>query len=204
MNLWYLISKFIKKIHVPAIKNSYISKTARVCSGSHIVNVKLGKYSYISNFCTIINVQIGNFCSIADNCIIGGASHPIGWVSTSPVFHKGKNIMNRNFSQHEYRAYKETVIGNDVWIGSNCLIKSGIRIGDGAVIGMGAVLTKDVGEYEIWAGNPARFIRKRFNDKIINQLIQSKWWEWDDQVLYQRAQYFNDTENFLKYKIPED
>ena len=85
MNIWYLLSKFIKKLHIPSIKNSNIDNTARVCSASHLVNVKIGKYSYVGNFCTVINAQIGNFCSIADNCIIGGASHPISWVSTSPV-----------------------------------------------------------------------------------------------------------------------
>lgn len=57
--------------------------------------------------------------------------------------------MNRNFSVHEYKAVKRTIMGNDVWIGNNCLIKSGVKIGDGAVIGMGSLLTKIVGPYEI-------------------------------------------------------
>jgi acetyltransferase-like isoleucine patch superfamily enzyme len=115
----YYISKLIKKLHIPALKNSHIDKRSKVCSGSHLVNVKMGKYSYVGNFCTIINTQIGSFCSIASNCIIGGSSHPLDWVSTSPVFHNGKNIMKKNFSKHKYITTQETIIGNDVWMGNN-------------------------------------------------------------------------------------
>ncbi len=129
------------------------------------------KYSYIGNYCTVINSEIGKFCSIADNCIIGGANHPIGWVSTSPVFHQGKNVLRKNFSALEFVTTTRTFIGNDVWIGSNCLIKSGIKISDGAVIGMGSVVTKNVGPYEIWAGNPAKMIKGRFADSIIDDLL---------------------------------
>jgi acetyltransferase-like isoleucine patch superfamily enzyme len=197
MNIFYLLSKIIKKVHIPAIINSSLDKTAKICSASHVVNTKIGRYSYIGNSCTVINAKIGSFCSIADNCIIGGASHPIEWVSSSPVFHQGRNIMKKNFSSHEYSTEKETVIGNDVWIGNNCLIKSGIKIGNGAVIGMGSVLTKDVGAYEIWAGNPARLIRKRFNEDIIEKLHETNWWDWDDSSLTLKACYFNEVKKFL-------
>lgn len=199
MNLKYLFSKLIKKSQLPALKSTKIHKTSKVCSGSHIVNSEVHRYTYIGNFCTIINVEIGSFCSIADNCIIGGASHPIEWVSTSPVFHEGKNILRTNFSSHEYKTSKKTVIDNDVWIGNNCLIKSGVKIENGAVIGMGSVLTKDVGKYEIWAGNPAKLIRKRFPDEKIQCLLDSEWWEWDDHTLYNNSSLFNNVEAFLKY-----
>ncbi|WP_341357136.1 CatB-related O-acetyltransferase [Rossellomorea sp. y25] len=198
MKKLYLLAKLIKKIQIPAIRNSKIDKTARVCSASHVINTKLGRYSYIGNSCTVVNVTIGSFSSIADNCIIGGASHPIDWVSSSPVFHEGRNIMKKNFSSHEYKTVEETVIGSDVWIGNNCLIKSGVKIENGAVIGMGSVLTKNVGAYEIWAGNPAKIVRKRFDDDIIEKLLESNWWEWEDNSLTNEAQYFNDVKNFLK------
>lgn len=201
VKLVYLISKLIKKLHVPAVKNSTIDKTGKVCSGSHVVQSKLGKYSYVGNFCTIINTKVGNFCSIADNCIIGGANHPINWVSTSPVFHEGKNIMRKNFSNHEFETSALTTIGNDVWIGNNCLIKSGINISDGAVIGMGSVVTKDVGLYEIWAGNPARLIRKRFCTEICFKLSKTKWWEYDDEHFDEISMYFNNIDNFLEIQM---
>lgn len=203
MKIKYYFSKFIKKLHIPAIKESYIDKTSRICSGSHLVNVKMGRYSYIGNYCTVINTEIGSFCSIADYCIIGGASHPINWVSTSPAFHEGRNIMRKNFSKHKFETTRKTIIGNDVWIGNNCLIKSGITIGDGAIIGMGSVVTKDVGRYEIWAGNPAKLIKKRFNDDKVEQIVNSKWWDWNEAKLQKNAIYFNDIDEFIKnnYKM---
>lgn len=74
----------------------------------------------------------------------------------------------------------------------------GVTIGDGAVIGAGSVVTKDVGPYEIWAGNPARFIRKRFDDETIEKLLESQWWNWDDEKLKQYGEKFQSPEEFVK------
>lgn len=198
MNVLYYFSKLIKKIQIPAQKNSQINKKSKVCSGSHIVNSRIDKYSYIGNFCTIIEVDIGKFCSIADNCIIGGASHPLNWVSTSPVFHEGKNIMNKNFSKHKYETSRRTIIENDVWVGNNCLIKSGVKLSTGAIVGMGSVVTKDIGPYEIWGGNPAKLIKKRFDDNTIKALLESNWWLLSDEELKRNARYFNEVKEYIK------
>lgn len=71
------------------------------------------------------------------------------------------------------------VIGNDVWIGVNACVLSGVRIGDGAVVGACSVVTRDVPPYAIVAGNPARLVRKRFDDETIEELLKIKWWDWD-------------------------
>jgi acetyltransferase-like isoleucine patch superfamily enzyme len=105
--------------------------------------------------------------------------------------------MNKNFSTHYFETTKRTKIGNDVWIGNNCLIKNGITIGDGAIIGMGSVITKDVEPYMIVAGNPGKIIRKRFDDETIEFLINTKWWELNDDDLAQKAYYFNDINKFI-------
>lgn len=193
----FLVSKLIKKIHLPAVRNSKIDITSKICSGSHVVDLTLKRYSYIGNFCTVINSEIGQFCSIADNCIIGGANHPIDWVSTSPVFHDSKNIMHKNFSEHEFKLTNRTIIGNDVWIGNNCLIKSGLNISDGAIIGMGSVVTKNVGPYEIWAGNPAKLIKPRFEHDIISIMLDIKWWNWSLEELEKNAADFNKILKFI-------
>lgn len=197
MDIKYLFSKFIKKIYIPAIKKSKIDRTSKVCAGSHIINVNIGKFSYIGNYCTVLTTDIGSFCSIADNCIIGGSSHPIKWVSSSPVFHQGKNTLKKNFAHHNFNTNKKTIIGNDVWLGNNCLIKSGISIGNGAIIGMGSVVTKNVGDYEIWAGNPARLIKKRFDDETISALLESQWWGYNSEKIESLSDVFNDVEKFL-------
>lgn len=204
MTISYLFAKLMKKIQIPAIKDSDIHKKAKVCSGSHIVNSSLNEYSYIGNYCTVIHTKIGKFCSIADNCIIGGAQHPYTWVSTSPVFIKGGNCLNIYLGDHEFEATKETHIGNDVWIGNNCLIKSGVTIGDGAVIGMGSVVTKNIGSYEIWGGNPARLIRKRFPEEVGEKLLEIKWWNHIEKC-EKLVSYIPETETFIKeWKNDED
>lgn len=197
--LKYIISKVLKKVlNIPSIKNCNIDKSSKVCSGSQIVNSSMNKYSYVANFCCIIHTEIGSFCSIADNCIIGGSSHPMTWISTSPVFYNGKNPMKKNFAKHQYAATLKTNIGNDVWIGSNCLIKAGVTIGDGAIVGMGSVVTKSVEPYTVVGGNPAKQIRKRFNEQVISHLLEIKWWELNNDMLYNYAQWFNCVPKFLE------
>ncbi|MFH5910886.1 CatB-related O-acetyltransferase [Clostridium perfringens] len=197
----YLFSKALKKILRPSsIKECNIDRTSRICSEGNIIKCNIGRYSYIGNRCTVVNTDIGSFSSIADGCQIGNASHPINWVSTSPVFHCGKNIMKKNYSNHKFDIYNKTVIENDVWIGANTLIKSGVKIGNGAIIGMGSVVTKNVPPYEIWAGNPAKCIRKRFDDDIIEKLLLIKWWEYSEEKLTKESESFNNIELFIKHK----
>ena len=177
--------------------NSNIDKTASVGNGAQIVNSSLGKYSYAYD-CSVINTDIGAFCSIGAGTVIGGGAHPTNWVSTSPVFYSGRNVLRKNFTNKEFDEYKKTNIGNDVWIGSRCLIKGGVSIGDGAVIGMGSVVTHDVPPYEIWAGNPAKRIKNRFDDETAEKLLNSKWWDLSDDELKSLGNSFNNPDEFLK------
>lgn len=74
-----------------------------------------------------------------------------------------------------------------------------MTISDGAVIGMGSVVTHDVGPYEIWAGNPTRMIRKRFDDEIVENLQQIKWWSWNEEEIKEYAAYFSDRNEFVRH-----
>lgn len=198
-NILSLPMRIFSKVSIFAIiQNSVIDKTAAISSGVKFYRSRIDKYSYIGRNSFIIDANIGKFCCIAPGCNIGGTGHPLNWVSTSSVFHKWDNILKKNFSRHEYDIFSETVIGNDVWIATNTIIKAGVKISDGAVIGMGSVVTKDVGPYEIWAGNPARCIKKRFDDDTICKLLDMKWWDLSESELTERAQYFNNVELFLK------
>jgi len=204
MGISYYIAKMIKLLHLPAIKNSTIHHTSKVSSLTHLVNISMNKYSFVGSNCTVINAKIGSFCSIADNVIIGGSSHPINWVSSSSIFHDGKNIFKKNFSTHPFQATEKTIIKNDVWIGSNCLIKGGVTIGTGSIVGMGSIVTKNIGSYEIWAGNPAKLIRKRFDDSTIESLQAIKWWEWNDKKLENNSEFMNDILEFIKLNKQEE
>lgn len=179
-----------------------IHKTASICLGVKFYRGKLGKYSYIGNNSFVVDTIIGNFTSIAPDCYIGGTKHPLEWISTSPVFHKHENIMKKNFARHEFEIFAKSSIGNDVWIGNKVMVKAGVTIADGAVVGMGSIVTKDIGPYEVWAGNPAKMIRKRFDDYTIEKLLKVQWWNWSDDKIEKLGSYMTDIQAFLK-KIEE-
>lgn len=196
--LFYIAKGLRRILRPPAIRSSKVNKLSAICSGSNVNYSVVDRYSYIGNDCFLYYASVGAFSSVGDCCRIGNPSHPMKWVSLSPVFIKGKNILNKNFAELDFQENASTIIGNDVWIGSNVLIKSGVNIGDGAIVGMGSIVTKNIPPYEIWAGNPAQFIRKRFSDDTINCLLNIKWWEWSEEKIDQYAHLFNDTDKLIE------
>jgi chloramphenicol O-acetyltransferase type B len=198
MNLIYLWSKLFRKLHGAAIKKSSIHKTSKVEAGSQIVNTLMDKHSFCGYDCDISNCEIGSFTSIANGVIIGGGMHPIDWVGTSPVFYEGRDSVRAKFSEFQREEVKTTLIGHDVWIGRNVLIKQGVTIGNGAIVGMGSVVTKDVAPYTIVGGNPAKLIRNRFSNQIIEKLIASKWWELPENELKEYVANFKNPALFIE------
>lgn len=196
-NIEYYISKILKKARGKCLINSKVHKTSKIESGSSVVNSQIDRYSFCGYDCQIINCKIGAFCSIANNVVIGGAMHPAEWVSTSQVFYEGRDSVKRKFSIHKRNPDKTTVIEPDVWIGQNAVIKQVVIIGVGAIIGMGSVVTKNVEPYTIVAGNPAKNIRKRFDDNIIEKLIESRWWEFSDKKLFSLDKYITNPSDFI-------
>lgn len=170
-------------------------------------HVKVGDYTYYSGYyhdgdfndCVLYldevddsieetdELIIGKFCCIASGVkfIMGGnQGHDYNNVTAYPL-----EILKPNFpgyakeSPRAYHRKGDTLIGNDVWIGFESVIMLGIRIADGAVITSRSVVTKNIGPYEIWAGNPAKFIKRRFSQEKIDRLLQMKWWDWDLQKI---------------------
>ncbi len=130
---------------------------------------------------------IGKFCSIATGVkfMMGGTQgHNYNWASTYAF-----DFLDDDFDGYDknppkaYKSKGNTVIGNDVWIGAEALIMPGIHVDSGSVIGARSVVTKHVGPYEIWAGNPARLIKKRFSDTHISKLLTLKWWDWSEEKI---------------------
>lgn len=183
MEFSYALGKFLQFIQIPQIHNSTIDSTSKIRFKCLVVNSTIGKHSYISENSSLIYTDVGSFCSIASDCFIGGAAHPINWVSSSPVFHEEKSVLRKKFSKHPFETYKKTKIGSDVWIGTHSLIKAGVTIGDGAIVAMGSVVVKDIGAYEIWGGNPAKLISRRFDDDTISVLSEIKWFDWNDEKI---------------------
>ena len=123
---------------------------------------------------------IGKFCQIASGTqfIMGAANHRLCSATTYPF-----NVMSEawaeiapvHLSQLPHKG--DTVIGNDVWFGRNCVVMPGVKIGDGAVVAADSFVSKDVVPYSVVGGNPARFIKKRFDDELTELLLRFKWWD---------------------------
>ncbi|MBO4327324.1 MAG: CatB-related O-acetyltransferase [Clostridia bacterium] len=121
---------------------------------------------------------IGKYCQIAAGVefVMNGANHQLNAVTTFPFYTlEGWDMQPPELSDLPIRG--DTVVGNDVWIGQNALILPGVHIADGAIIGANSVVGSDVEPYTIVAGNPARPLRKRFDDELIELLLRFKWWD---------------------------
>ena len=121
---------------------------------------------------------IGKFCQIGAGVefVMNGANHQMNAVSTYPFYIFGSWDQSAP-SKEDLPLKGDTVVGNDVWIGQNSTILPGVHIGDGAIIGLNSVVTRDMPPYTIVAGTPAKAVRKRFDDELIDLLLKLKWWD---------------------------
>ena len=124
------------------------------------------------------NLIIGKFCQIAAGVefVMNDANHKMNAVTTYPFYTlEGWEMKIPDPAEMPFKG--NTVIGNDVWIGQNAVILPGVHVGDGAIIGANSVVGSDVAPYTIVIGNPAKVLRKRFDDELIGLLLKFKWWD---------------------------
>jgi virginiamycin A acetyltransferase len=142
---------------------------------------------------------IGKFCQIATGVrfIMNGSNHAMNGFSTYPFKVFGGEWANKDPMQVVSKG--DTVIGHDVWIGNGATIMQGVKIGDGAIIGTNSLVTKDVEPYTIVGGNPAKEIRKRFDEETIQLLLALRWWHWDVQKITEHLEMISSgNKNTLK------
>lgn len=186
---------------------SIILETPVKLTGVRLINCRqIGAFTYICQGSVLNNAaSVGRFCSIAENVVVWNRNHCPEMLSTHPMFINADTAWNREFwnetsmkmfdqmrkerekirkEREPYlRKNRELVIGNDVWIGNGAKILEGVHVGDGAVVGAGAVVTRDVPPYAIAGGVPAKIIRYRFPDNVIEKLEELKWWEYGADIL---------------------
>lgn len=189
-----IIAESAKTFKDVKIVDSEIGAHSTVGDNSNLLKSKLGEYvavnrncvldksemgfgSYINQNTTLKNAVVGKFCCISWNvCLYGGSSHNYGAPSMYTAYH-WKHIFGESVEKTGEEKSK-TTIGNDVWIGNGAIVINGVSVGDGAIIGAGAVVTKDVPPYSVVAGVPAKVIKKRFSDDVIERLEKIQWWNW--------------------------
>lgn len=182
-------------------------------------NCKIGRYTYgyeqLLEFYPLAK-EIGRFCSINITARIWN-NHPVGYITTHPlidhpIFYPWESSQNRDKAIEEYGKYFDNapfedsalrknppvIIGNDVWIGANVVILPGVTIGNGAIIAAGAVVSKDVPDYAIVGGVPAKVIKYRFSPEVIKGLLKIKWWDWEMDEIERNISLFYEPEKFLE------
>jgi virginiamycin A acetyltransferase len=146
----------------------------QVLRGSSIdASSRIGSHTYIGCYTYITRSKIGRYCSIANNVSIGQGEHCLDRISTSACFYS---------EPWEMLTAGNCEIASDVWIGVDAVILRGVKVGIGAVIAANAVVTKDVPDYAIVAGVPARLIRYRFPEEEMKTILASRWWELEHEA----------------------
>ncbi|MDE6505508.1 MAG: CatB-related O-acetyltransferase [Clostridia bacterium] len=195
----------IKKIDVPDPNAVFPNEYKTSCYIKNVVkapNISIGNYTYYDDNVAAAEFEhnnvlfnypefgdklvIGKFCQIAQNVkfIMGAANHRLSSVTTYPFNVFGGLWQEKTPPHLQQLPFKgDTVIGNDVWIGRESVIMPGVKIGDGCIIAAYSVVTKDVEPYCVVGGNPAKFIKKRFDDELIGLLLNTKWWDFEPEKL---------------------
>lgn len=168
-----------------------------------------GTFLQVGAFCSVSggligHCTVGRYCAFAPEVIIGAHEHPTDWLSVSRVTHvealhgwndfvnPGEGARTRANFRPYAGSTRATRIGNDVWIGQRALIRAGISIGDGAIVAAGSVVTKDVAPYTVVGGTPAKVIKQRFPDALVERLLAARWWQYNvydfDRLPYDRVE----------------
>ncbi|MDF1585836.1 LbetaH domain-containing protein [Marinimicrococcus flavescens] len=190
-------------IHPTAgIRDARFGPWTAVGARTRVAETSMGAYSYVVQDADIIYSTIGRFCSIAAATRINPGNHPTWRASQHHFLYRASSyrLGEDEDAFFAWRREHEVTIGHDVWIGHGAVVLAGRRIGTGAVIGAGSVVTRDVAPYTIVAGNPARPIRRRFDERVAERLQALAWWDWPHERVGQALADFRSlcVEEFLE------
>lgn len=181
-------------------KNSRFSEWNKISSSSEVIQSCLGRFTYLAR-ASVKFSDVGSFCSIGPDAMVGGlGKHPVDWMSTHPAFFSTKMQSGSSFVQNDFfEEIHRTTLGSDVWIGARAIVLDGISIGNGAVVAANSVVTNDVDAFSVVGGVPAKTIKMRFEDKVIELIQRSQWWDKPEKELELIAKKSNGGKDFIRY-----
>jgi len=163
------------------IVNATFGAFCEVGEGSRVLNSDFGDYAYCDRMADIANTTVGRFANIAAMTRIGPTDHPWTHAAQHHFLYRSSYYWDDAEDDPAFfaaRAARRTVLGADCWIGHGAIVKPEVTLGIGAVVASGAVVTKDVDPFMIVAGCPARPLRSRFPQGVIDRLLALAWWDW--------------------------
>jgi phosphonate metabolism protein (transferase hexapeptide repeat family) len=163
------------------ISNSTFGAYCEVGRGSRILNSEFGDYAYCDRYADIANCTVGKFANIAAFTRIGPTDHPMANAAQHHFLYRSADYWDdaaNDAAFFGHRASRRCVLGHDCWIGHGAIIMPEVTLGIGAIAAAGAVVTRDVPPFMIVAGVPARPVRARFSDAVIERLLALAWWDW--------------------------
>lgn len=165
---------------------STFGRYCEVGARTKITETDFGDYSYVDHDSEIIYATIGKFASIAAQVRINPGNHPMERAAQAHFTYRASLYFPGEPDEQaffDWRRSTPVIIGHDVWIGHGVVVLPGVRIGHGAVLAAGAVVTKDVPDYTIVGGTPARPLKRRFSTEIAERLAALCWWDWSHDAL---------------------
>lgn len=214
-----LAPQTLRALAARGFKLNGLSATRRLARDSRIEGptsvlstVAPGAFLDVGAFCNlsggaINNLRAGRYCSVASGVVIGPHEHPTDWLTTSRVAYypevngwdallAGEGARSVHDRKPSFRdSCPVTTLGPDVWVGQGAFLKAGVTVGTGAIVGARATVLKDVPPYAIMVGTPARVLRLRFPEPVVERLLASKWWEYSLYELFDAP--FDDVERAL-------
>ena len=168
--------RFFKQNQIYIAKGSYIDE-----------NCTIGKRTRINHISHLGACTIGNYCAVGGRLVVRSSNHFINFANMQNDFQKNFLFSKTKVAgKHE----RDTVIGHACWLGDSVIVLPDVHIGDGAIIGAGSIVTKDIPPFSIAVGNPAKVIKSRFSNEVIEFLLETAWWYWDDDKLLKNKWFF--------------